>query len=186
MKVLGKLTGKNLEDAHRLALSIPLTRAVHSGYAPNRVEAWYEYASNLQSIQSDRAKVWYEKSAPERLAAFGNRHYPGWNSLLICGGQTNISWHRDHGHFEAKAVMLNLGESLYREQPNRGSDKYNEYLLTDGLVVEIDTKLIHSAVQLSDVRVNITYRKIRSQYMPVDYDTEFDAVAELEFAKYGH
>lgn len=96
---------------------------------------------------------------------------PDMISLFICGGylpetSTSIQWHRDHSHFIGKAVMLNLGEAIYREKPERGSDHIIKYKLTDGLVVLIDTKLLHSAEQISAKRYNFTFRRIKPQYLP--------------------
>lgn len=65
--------------------------------------------------------------------------------------------------------MLNLGEAIYREQPDRRSDRTIEYHLTDGLVVLINTKLLHSAEQISPVRYNFTFRRIKPQYIPQYY-----------------
>lgn len=166
MKVIGKISGQALVDAYGIAESIPLTNTVHSGYAPNRVEAWYRYSSNLQSIANGRGKITLNPEPHERLVKLGDRYLPNWHSLLVCGGDTTINWHRDHGHFAAHALMLNLGDAYYYEQPNRNSDEVVRHHLSDGLVVLIDTKLLHRAEQLSSVRYNFTFRRIKPQFIP--------------------
>ena len=171
MKILGKISDANLAAAYEIARSIQLTQEVHSSYAPNRTEKWFRYGSNLQSIPEGRARIFPCEEPHPRLVAFADRLFPNWHSLLICGGylpetSTSIKWHRDHSHFIGKVVMLNLGEAIYREKPERGSARIIEYKLTDGLVVLIDTKLLHSAEQISPKRYNFTFRRIKPQYLP--------------------
>ncbi len=170
MQVLGRISGQSLVDAHELARSLELSREVHSAYAATRLEKWYRFGSNLQSIPAGRGRIFQCQEPHNRLVALGERIYPGWHSLLVCGGvlpesSTSITPHRDHGHFVADAVMLNLGEAVYREQPERGNNRTVEHKLTDGLIVRINTKLIHSAQQTSTERYNFTYRKIKAEYL---------------------
>lgn len=110
MEILGKISGDNLVAAHEIARSIELTQEVHSYYAPNRIEKWFRYASNLQSIPKGRARIERYSEAHPRLTKLGDRLCPNWHSLLVCGGHlpetsTSIQWHRDHGHFVAEAVV---------------------------------------------------------------------------------
>jgi hypothetical protein len=94
----------------------------------------------------------------------GDRLLPGWHSLLVCGGDTTIHWHRDHGHFEGIAVMVNLGEAFYLERDYEQGEL--QHHLTDGLVIRINTKLLHKAVPISAPRYNLTFRHIKPEFLP--------------------
>jgi hypothetical protein len=171
MEVLGQIKGQNLSDAWNLARSISFNSEVKSTSAPRRLERWYRYASNLQSIKAKRDKIWFTEEPHERLRVLGDRLLPGWDSLLACKGEqpqssTTITPHRDHGHFEGCSVMLNLGEALYRQQPDPRFDIWEELVLTDGIIVRIDTKITHEARQLSRIRYNFTFRVIKPQFLP--------------------
>lgn len=74
--------------------------------------------------------------------------------------------------------MLNLGESYYYEAAPEGEYqteytdrgrvipvKLKRYLLKPGMIVLIDTKKLHSAEQLSEVRYNHTFRYIKDEYL---------------------
>lgn len=103
---------------------------------------------------------------PKSIAAIGEKHIPGWNSCLVCGGLTNIDWHRDHGHFTDPAVMINLGDALYEEMPDpKMPNQKNSYNIKDGQILLLNTKLLHKATQVSDVRFNITFRIIRTEFL---------------------
>ncbi|MDF5718471.1 MAG: hypothetical protein PUP93_32555 [Rhizonema sp. NSF051] len=62
--------------------------------------------------------------------------------------------------------MLNLGQAIYKEKPERESDRIVEHHLTDGQVVKINTKLLHCAEQISNIRYNFTFRRIKPEYLP--------------------
>lgn len=141
----------------------PLAEVTHSGYVRGRLEAWYRLGSNLQSVHCGRASITAAPEPPERLADFGERNLPGWRSLLVCGGPTAISWHRDHSHFEAEAVMINLGDAVFRE---RDSNVEEGLILSDGDVVRLDIKVLHMAEQKSTERFNFCFRRIKTEYLP--------------------
>lgn len=168
MKFLGQVkTG--IEDLYFWVNNLELTSAVKSSYAPNRLEMWFGLGSNLQSIKDGRAAIFQAEEPSQRIKDLGNRVYPGWNSILVCGGLTDIDWHRDHGHFERKAVMINLGTARYSECTKADGFTpidWEDYALVDGDVVEIDTKLLHMAKQISPIRFNVTFRKVKSEYLP--------------------
>lgn len=168
MKVLGQISSIHLKDLYSWVEQQDLTRTTYSNSAPARIEKWYRFASNLQSLSSGRAAIYAADYPGERICALGDRLYPDWHSLLVCGGDTTINWHFDHGHFLGKAVMVNLGEALYSECSKRSGYtpiKWQDYHLTDGMVVEIDTKLLHKAQPLSMTRCNLTFRRFKSQYL---------------------
>jgi hypothetical protein len=146
-----------------------LEHTTGSTYVNGRVEKWFVNGSNLQSIASGRGRIFPAESLPASIAAVGNRFLRGWNSVLVCGGKTTISWHRDHGHFHGPAVMINLGEALY-EEAARNADMKNltgvtGLKLLNGNVVWIDTKNPHRATQLSAERFNITFRTIKPEFL---------------------
>lgn len=76
---------------------------------------------------------------------------------LVCGGDTSIRPHRDHGHFAAEALTINLGEAVYYEWSGCVTEPM---LLRDGDVVLLDVKTTHSARQTSPERFNITFRRL--------------------------
>lgn len=144
-------------------------KKVKSSYAPERLEQWFRAGSNMQSITDGRGKIEYHDEAPDFVSKIGDTYMKeGWDSILVCKGEkpfsdTSIDWHRDHGHFEGPAIMFNWGESIYMEQD------YDQGTLTGAIgygdVVRINTKLVHKSTQLSDLRYNITFRKIKQQYI---------------------
>jgi hypothetical protein len=144
----------------------PLAEITGSSYVKGRLEAWYERGSNLQSIPAGRARIFTATPAWDRLRNLGNLYLPGWHSMLVCGGQTSIDWHRDHGHFEGDGLMLNLGEAEFWTQSDpRDVSTQQRILLTDGMVVRIQIKVLHRSVQRSPERFHVTWRKIRPAFL---------------------
>ncbi|MBD2309640.1 hypothetical protein H6G17_29895 [Chroococcidiopsis sp. FACHB-1243] len=169
LKVIGRIkTG--LDDLYAWCELQPLKHEVKSTYAPQRLEKWYRAGSNLRS--GDAEKVFRTDEPKRRIVKLGDRLLPGWHSELVCSGDrhsgtsTTISNHRDHTHFQGHAILVNLGEAIYREQLRRNDDSsWQEYKLTDGMVVSINTKLIHSAEQISTERYNLTFRHFKPEYL---------------------
>ncbi len=140
----------------------PLDEVTKSSYVSGRKEKWYRLGSNLQCIQTGRDKLFAATEPPQRLIDFGDRLLLGWHSLLVCGGKTTITAHRDHGHFEAEAVMINLGGAVYAEHIGAASESIS---LCDGDVVRLDIKVTHSSRQLSDERFNFTFRRVKPEFL---------------------
>lgn len=146
---------------------ISFTSTVKSSYAPKRLEKWYGYGSNLQSISEGRVEVEWKEDFPEWLQEIGQRFFPESNSALLCVGylpssDTSIDWHRDHGSFENDVVMVNLGRATFMLQDyDTGTHIYR---LEDGDVVRFNSKLLHKSTQVSEVRQIVTLRKTRTQY----------------------
>jgi len=166
---------ENIKGTHEYSMlleymkQLQYLQLVHSSYAPKRLERWFGYYSNLQSIKDGRHELGYDEAIPYLFNRIKNDYYPESDSLLACYGKlpesnTSIGNHRDHGCFLGKAVMLNIGTSLYTENPYNSTQE--TYELADGDIVEIDTKLIHSSTQLSDLRMNATLRKVRPEFLP--------------------
>lgn len=172
MEILGRIEGDSLSELWEWVQSLSLSRtAIVSRYAPNRVVKCFGVASNLQSISKGRGRLFRADDPGDRIRNLGDRLLPGWHSLLVCGGDTTIHWHRDHGHFEGPAVMINLGEAFYFERDYElGELKHH---LTDGLVVRINTKLLHKAMPISNPRYNLTFRHVKPEFLPQieDYRT---------------
>jgi len=165
VEIIGQIQGKHLAELWTWVESLPLSAtAIRSRYAPNRRVKCFGVASNLQSIAKGRAKLTRVDSPEPRIQALGERLLPGWHSLLVCGGDTTIHWHRDHGHFEGIAVMVNLGEAIYMERDYTQGEMHHH--LTDGLVVRINTKLLHRAVPVFTPRYNLTFRHLKSEFLP--------------------
>jgi hypothetical protein len=165
MEIIGQIGGENLAALWSWVESLSLSpTAIRSRYAPNRSVKCFGIASNLQSITKGRSRLVRVESPESRIQALGDRLLPGWHSLLVCGGDTTIHWHRDHGHFEGMAVMVNLGKAFYMERDEQQGEL--QHHLTDGLVVRINTKLLHQALPLSTPRYNLTFRHIKPAFLP--------------------
>jgi hypothetical protein len=165
MKILGHLERENLAELWEWVKSLPLSStAIRSRYAPNRLVKCFGIASNLQSIAKGRARLIQTDDPGQRIRALGDRLLPGWHSLLVCGGDTTIHWHRDHGHFMGTAVMVNLGEAFYFERDYEQGELRHH--LTNGMVICIDTKLLHKAVPISTPRYNLTFRHLKPEFLP--------------------
>jgi len=164
MEVIGQILGESLAElwAWVEALSLSPT-AIRSRYAPNRRVKCFGIASNLQSISKGRARLFRADDPGERVRSLGDRLLPNWHSLLVCGGDTTIHWHRDHGHFEGIAVMVNLGEAFYFERDYEQGEV--QHHLTNGLVVRINTKLLHKAIPISAPRYNLTFRHVKPEFL---------------------
>jgi hypothetical protein len=165
MEIIGQIGAENLAELWEWVRSLSLSpAAIRSRYAPNRSVKCFGIASNLQSIAKGRARLFQADDPGERIRSLGNRLLPSWHSLLVCGGDTTIHWHRDHGHFEGIAVMVNLGEAYYFERDYEQGEL--QHHLTDGLVIRINTKLLHQAVPLSTPRYNLTFRHLKPEFLP--------------------
>ncbi len=165
MELIGRISGDDLTQLWEWVESLPLSpTAIRSRYAPNRLVKCFGIASNLQSIAKGRARLVQTDDPGERVRSLGERLLPGWHSLLVCGGDTTIHWHRDHGHFEGSAVMVNLGEAVYLERDYKQGEL--QHHLTDGMVIRINTKLLHKAVPISIPRYNLTFRHLKPEFLP--------------------
>jgi len=158
IKFLEKANMSYLQDLR----SLDFGKAVKSSYAPSRVETWFGYGSNLQSIKDGRSEVFWKADFPEWLKNLKDVYFPEANSALLCKGvnpesDTSIDWHRDHGNFENRVVMVNFGETIfYLQDYNQGTLVHT---LRDGDAVDFDSKLPHKSHQTSIERYIITFRK---------------------------
>ena len=142
-------------------------KTVKSSYAPERLEIWYGYGSNLQSISDGRSSVEWKKDFPDWLEELREQYFPEANSALLCKGvkpqsDTSIDWHRDHGNFEKRVVMINFGFSTFYLQDYFSGTLV--YTLKDCQVIEFDSKLPHKSVQITDERYIITFRKVKKEF----------------------
>jgi len=165
MEIMGQFRGDDLAQLSGWVESLSLSpTTIRSRYAPNRLVKCFGIASNLQSIPKGRARLYQTDDPGDRVRLLGERLLPGWHSLLVCGGDTTIGWHRDHEHFEGIAVMENLGEAFYFERDYEHGELRHH--LTDGMVIRINTKLLHKAVPLSIPRYNLTFRHLKPEFVP--------------------
>lgn len=164
MEKLGKLDNKELKTIKNWTANQHLSKLTQSSVAPKRTEKWYRIGSNLKSINTGQDKLFLCPDPNKIITSIGDRYLPFWDSVAVCGGNTNIKWHRDHGHFKSYAVMVNLGEALFSEKLNKKSPP-SVYHLTDGDIVKFDSKIFHQAEQLSERRFNIIFRQIRPEFL---------------------
>ena len=146
---------------------IDFGKNVKSSYAPDRVEMWYGYGSNLQSIKDGRVEVEWKRDFPDWLEKIREKYFPEANSALLCKGSrpfsdTSIDWHRDHGTFENKVVMVNFGEAIFYVQDYDNGTIIKELKNCD--VVDFNSKLLHKSSQTSNERFIITLRKTRKEF----------------------
>lgn len=165
MEIFRELGKADYSDIKYLRV-MPFRNVVKSSYAPMRVENWYGYASNLQSIKDGRVEINWVADFPSWIDSLRKKYFPESDSCLVCKGQrpesdTTIDWHRDHGTFENKVVMINYGLAYFYID-NYGDTKVIP--LNDGVVVEFDSKLPHKAIQTSDERYIITFRKTKKEF----------------------
>lgn len=154
--------------------SMEFGKTVKSSYAPERVEIWYGYGSNLQSVKDGRSVVEWVRDLPEWLDELRIKYSPESNSVLICKGtradvdqalhsDTSIDWHRDHGNFHNRVVMINYGmATFYLHTYNNGTLIHT---LKDCDVVDFDSKLLHKSSQLTNNRYIITFRKVKREFL---------------------
>ena len=136
----------------------------HSSYVRGRTERWFRLGSNLQSLPKGRAKIVHLPDVEDALVLrIGDTFLPSWNSLLLCGGNTSIEWHRDHGHFLNEAVSCNLGRGVIQEDLPNGVLRTE---LVDGVIYALDVSRPHLVTQTSTERYSLTYRTIATRYLP--------------------
>lgn len=70
MEILGRIAGQSLKDLYSWIENQPLDKAVHSSYAPNRIEKWYGFGSNLQSLKLGRHCIFAADNPGNRSAFF--------------------------------------------------------------------------------------------------------------------
>jgi acyl-ACP thioesterase len=64
--------------------------------------------------------------------------------------------------FFGPAVMINVGRAEYSQQDYK--EGLQTMILENGDIVWIDTKLVHRSIQLSKLRYNITFRRVKPEY----------------------
>lgn len=179
MKLLGHLATDDRTFLEEWCREQHLARVAQSRLAPKRVEKWFGLASNLAYIHTGQAQVYVATSfevIPSILKQMGDLLLPGWNSILVCGGDTTIRLHKDHPHFQATALSINLGVAEYEEVKPQPLGRQLSTLLP-GQVLELDISIPHRATQTSESRYNVTFRTIKGSFLgPVrDYVRSTDA-----------
>lgn len=162
MKLLSTLPEADRKLWLSWAWQQPLTQAIYARSTNGRLEAWYGRASNLRPIGKG-GLVTIAPDPPDFVHQWVDAWLPGWNSLLVCGGNTTIDWHRDHQHFEDEVVMVNLGRALFELGAPRQPAKSHQ--LEDGQVVGFNLRMPHRSTQQSEERFAFTFRRIRGEYL---------------------
>jgi len=163
-KLLGRVDCTNTNHLREIDFS----GVVKSSYAPTRTEKWYGYSSNLQSIKDNRVEVKWVQDFPDWIKDLKMKYFPESDSCLVCkgsrreGSDTSIDWHRDHGTFENKVVMVNYGLAHFFLN---SYEDIKMIPLDDGDVVEFDSKLPHKSIQVCDERYIVTFRKTKREYL---------------------
>jgi hypothetical protein len=111
--------------------------------------------------------VEWKRDFPDWLEKIREKYFPEANSALLCKGtrpfsDTSIDWHRDHGTFENKVVMVNFGEAIFYVQDYDNGTVIKELKNCD--VVDFNSKLLHKSSQTSNERFIITLRKTRKEF----------------------
>lgn len=155
-------------DLKEILQEIKFEKTVKSSYAPTRLEKWYGYGSNLQSVKDGNGEIKWVKDFPLWLEILKEYYFTDANSALLCYGKqpesdTSIENHRDHQHFENTVVMINVGEAIFYVHD------YDKGTLVENLktndVVKFDSKLMHKSTQTSEERWIITFRKVRKEFL---------------------
>ena len=165
IKILEKIEKQPILDKLHV---LEYDKKVKSSYAPNRVEKWFGYSSNLQSIKDGRSCVEWTENFPFWINELRNKYFKESDSVLVCKGiksdsDTSIDWHRDHGNFHNRVVMVNYGKAIFYLQTYDDGTVIVE--LNDGDVVDFDSKMLHKSSQLSMERYIITFRKVKREYL---------------------
>lgn len=131
-----------------------------SNYAKGRYRLWLFH--NVDFRNGNLTKGYFD----QRIWDFSQRVYPGCDiGLLTFGGQLDngkvsdgrIGLHRDHTYSEAKAVSVNLGEAIF----SYGEREQQDYLLTDGDIVEFNCKILHAVKEiLTPERFSLVFWKL--------------------------
>lgn len=158
VEVIGRIQSA-LADLHQWANQQPVSTLIQSRYARGRLEAYYGMGITL-SKQPER----YAALDDERVNALGDRLLPGWHSALLCKYLPGICIHphRDHTCFERWAVMVNLGDAIFIEYPDK---ERITTPLRDGDVVRINTKILHGIEPVPSERYSLTFRTLKPEFL---------------------
>jgi hypothetical protein len=150
-KIIGHL-GSLLAEFKDWVEQQPTTELLHSNYARGRLECYYGLAVELGKVP-----VITQSLDDSLVKTLGDRFLPNWHSALLCKylSGIGINPHRDHTCFEPWAMMINLGEANFFEYD--GKHKVITPL-TDGMVVSINTKILHGVERVKQTRYSLTFR----------------------------
>ncbi|MEA5463882.1 hypothetical protein [Leptothoe sp. PORK10 BA2] len=155
----------NLGQLQRWVVQQPVTELLKSNYARGRLECYYGLAVDLRK---------QPKIGPAhqdvQVRSLGDRLLPGWHSALLCKylPGVGINPHRDHTCFQPWAVMVNIGEANFFEYEGR------ERVVTrldNGVIVRINTKVLHGVEPVQSVRYSLTFRHIKAEFLtlPIEF-----------------
>ncbi len=158
MEILGNVQS-TLPELHRWVRQQPVSGLIQSRYARGRLEAYYGLGVTLS-----RQPNLYRAIDDERVNALGDRILSGWHSALLCKYLPGVCIHphRDHTCFERWAVMVNIGEAIFVEYPEK---ERITTPLRDGDVVRINTKILHGVEPVTAARYSLTFRTIKPEFL---------------------
>lgn len=133
-----------------------------------KTETW-----NRKTTKSGRNCIWFGigvelgfnnykfegKKIPKGLRIRGNQLYGSddWNSILIYKYEKNseLKEHIDRDLFDKKVVIINLSKNLT-------GFKYGGKInwIKDGEVIEINSKIRHGIIKVTEERFSISFRKV--------------------------
>ena len=157
-KIIGQIC-RDLPKLHRWAERQPVRELLRSSYAPGRLECYYGFGVSL--LKHPIVTPALKDSEVEGL---GDRLFPGWDSALLCkyAPGVGIRPHRDHTCFTATAVMVNIGKANFFEYDGK---QKNVTPLEDGVIVRINTKILHGVEPVQKTRYSLTFRQIKAEYL---------------------
>ncbi len=157
MEIIGQIP--NLSDLHQWAEQQPVSELIRSSYAAGRLECYYGLGVKLT-----REPVVKPAPSDPRVTKLGDRLLPDWDSALLCkyAPGVGIAAHRDHGCFEAMAVIVNIGEADFFVIE---SGQKTVHPLKDGTVIRVNTKVTHGVEPVVKTRYSLTFRHIKGQYL---------------------
>ena len=158
VNVIGTIRS-DLSDLHQWARQQPVRALIQSTYARGRLEAYYGLGITLS-----KQPELYAGIDDERVNHLGDRLLPDWHSALLCKYLPGvcINPHRDHTCFERWAVMVNIGEAVFIEYPEK---ERITTPLQDGDVVQINTKILHGIEPVMTERYSLTFRHIKPDFL---------------------
>jgi hypothetical protein len=158
VEILGNL-GSTLPQWHAWAAQQRMTKLLHSRYARGRLEAYYGMGVTLTQHPTI-----YPAQQDTNVTTLGNQWLPGWHSALLCKYEpgVGINPHRDHSCFQAWAVMVNLGRANFFEY--FGQEK-RVTPLVDGVIVRINTKILHGVMPVDQTRFSLTFRHLKPGFL---------------------
>ncbi|MEM9265701.1 MAG: 2OG-Fe(II) oxygenase family protein [Cyanobacteria bacterium P01_F01_bin.13] len=164
VEIIGRIQ-TDLDKLQRWAKQQPVAPLLKSNYARGRLEYYYGLAVDLK--KQPKITPAHQDS---RVNGLGDQLLPDWHSALLCKylPGIGINPHRDHTCFQPWAVMVNIGDANFFEY--NGREKVVTRL-DNGVIVRINTKVLHGVEPVQSVRYSLTFRHIKAQFLtlPIEF-----------------